>query len=1164
MLCDHDSDPSDANVQRAYEFTPAQSRGICKICGEEVTTFDLRVKVADGYLHQACEDVPARGTEVEARLCIARDSDLRGLVEEAARAVASTPEGLPAEFMSEDDQEVLSILRKHHTLSDDAAVLRASRCTEYLHTRSEVSSCRADVERALAVGAEEEVAQSAARRDAASQQHVAAAQGLLEACSCQVLSLEHAVNQNQSAQRIACRLCELLGDAVIDTDDLSDMESAVGQCISAQDEWERRQIAQSQGLRGNVKEAMKRLGTALQAYVGMLLDTSSNGTCCAGDLVDTRPLAVDLLESIAAQERWMWRLAKEYEEDISPLLRRAAWVAVKNVNMESLQHAALMEAVRGARAVVEDGAHPDQRFMQELGELSKNLRRARRAIGREEKLMSAAKDDIEEAEDYSNEEARADAVQRLTDATSKRKEYRDEIKRLEQQQQALWRTLYRLASTAYPELPAKALQEVTGSSQQGDSPLSFVDPRAARLLAPSRQKDMYDGPGGAKDMHIVSLGGRDSRNDVFHAVFGDSEACLKRFVLGRLGEAGMEGAVRTFQREINSVVKLAHDRVIKPALFFLQAEDGRLCAYVEYPWYKCGSMQQWISSLAAPEADHARAQVRIVLWDVIKALEHVHYHGIVHCDVKQANVLVELGNDGQHRGILADFDLSKDLEARKMASVSALSMASGARGTPGCLTMAPEISKGRQPDAKADLFSFGGMLLQVLFPEEADRWQQGADSDRWTVTGDPQLSKVQDSAARSLLAKVLKRDKDKRPTSSQVVSHSFFSADARAINLMQTLEQGRVHLERQQADYAAALNEHRRLVEEERQSLAEARRKMLQDLGSRQARLDLDRQSMERKESELADAGKRNQDVQEQLQAEEKRLQADREKLLAEMRRQEQELRRRELGLAQKRREEQERLAVERQKIDQCEVELAEKERQASALVRVPAYWKNKTGYHREPSAFVKEALHRFMVCSAACCNAVASKAQVVSVERIENEHLWQMYQTRKSILRKGLAASSVPKLASKTKWRPNIPSAQELDADMNEFYLFHCTSATKAGIIAEHGFDQRVSKLGGRYGAGNYFASNACKSHQYSEPSPGSGIRVMLVCRVVMGLPYCAASLHKNARRAPDNPETPGRPFDSVFAEAGVIANGDKSHNEYVIYDQSQVYPEYVVHYRV
>jgi hypothetical protein len=106
--------------------------------------------------------------------------------------------------------------------------------------------------------------------------------------------------------------------------------------------------------------------------------------------------------------------------------------------------------------------------------------------------------------------------------------------------------------------------------------------------------------------------------------------------------------------------------VIKPALFFLPAEvNGSLSAYVQYPWYECGNMNKWLDSLPAPEEIDS-PKVKVVLWDVIKAIEHVYYHGI-----KLANVLVELHSDGQHRGILADFDLNKDLEHRlREASMS--------------------------------------------------------------------------------------------------------------------------------------------------------------------------------------------------------------------------------------------------------------------------------------------------------------------------------------------------------------------------------------------------------------------------------------------------------------------------------------------------------------
>ena len=283
--------------------------------------------------------------------------------------------------------------------------------------------------------------------------------------------------------------------------------------------------------------------------------------------------------------------------------------------------------------------------------------------------------------------------------------------------------------------------------------------------------------------------------------------------------------------------------------------------------------------------------------------------------------------------------------------------------------------------------------------------------------------------------------------------------------------------------------------------------------------------------------------------------------MVSEKVKREQDLRKQEQELDRKQRVEEARLASERKKIEERKVELAKKEKDASGAVRVPIYWKNKSGFHRVGSKFVRQALQQFMVDSSVCCNTT-KQVQVVSVERIENEHLWQMYQTRRKVLQKELAAHSLAmrKLSSKTRWQPDISSTAELVDGVNEFYLFHGTSSKMAQIISEYGFDERVANMGGLYGAGSYFACNACKSHQYTSPAD----HVMLVCRVTMGMPYCAQGMYKNERRPPDNAATPGRPFDSIFAEHGVANRGTQRHNEYVVFDRYQVYPEYIVRYRV
>ena len=105
---------------------------------------------------------------------------------------------------------------------------------------------------------------------------------------------------------------------------------------------------------------------------------------------------------------------------------------------------------------------------------------------------------------------------------------------------------------------------------------------------------------------------------------------------------------------------------------------------------------------------------------------------------------------------------------------------------------------------------------------------------------------------------------------------------------------------------------------------------------------------------------------------------------------------------------------------------------------------------------------------------------------------------------------------------------------------------------------------MGGLYGAGNYFADASSKSHQYSKQTTPAGHHCMLLCRVTMGSPYLTNGTHSNERLPPDNPQTPGVPYDSIFAETGVAHGGGQLHNEYVVFKSDQVYPELLIYYTV
>jgi len=88
-----------------------------------------------------------------------------------------------------------------------------------------------------------------------------------------------------------------------------------------------------------------------------------------------------------------------------------------------------------------------------------------------------------------------------------------------------------------------------------------------------------------------------------------------------------------------------------------------------------GQVDTWVAK-SAP----GWMAVRTVMQDVVSALAHLHVNGIVHADVKPANILV--GPD--ERGKLADFDISVDsgiLSAlRAVAAVRRLSGLAAASG----------------------------------------------------------------------------------------------------------------------------------------------------------------------------------------------------------------------------------------------------------------------------------------------------------------------------------------------------------------------------------------------------------------------------------------------------------------------------------------------------
>ncbi|CAK9091167.1 unnamed protein product [Durusdinium trenchii] len=129
--------------------------------------------------------------------------------------------------------------------------------------------------------------------------------------------------------------------------------------------------------------------------------------------------------------------------------------------------------------------------------------------------------------------------------------------------------------------------------------------------------------------------------------------------------------------------------------------------------------------------------------------------------------------------------------------------------------------------------------------------------------------------------------------------------------------------------------------------------------------------------------------------------------------------------------------------------------------------------------------------------------------------------------------------------------SVKELSLKANELWLFHGTRESAAECITENEFQVRMAgtNRGTMFGPGIYLADSVTKSDEYTDPDP-TGLRTMILCRCTMG-------------RAVQQ-EGGGRECMKVCHAGGFHSvKGRRAYNEYIVYDENQVYPEYIIWYR-
>ncbi|WP_433685083.1 serine/threonine-protein kinase [Nocardia sp. CA-119907] len=214
-----------------------------------------------------------------------------------------------------------------------------------------------------------------------------------------------------------------------------------------------------------------------------------------------------------------------------------------------------------------------------------------------------------------------------------------------------------------------------------------------------------------------------------------------------------------FLREAEHIALLDHPNIV--TVYDRGSEDDQLWISMQY--IDGGDAAKAVRTRGALLPDRA---VRIIS-EAAKGLDYAHAHGVLHRDVKPANILLGRPTGGQEeRVVLADFGIAKALEDTQGLTGKGMPPATLAYTAPERFTMSTAL------DARADVYSLGCTLYHLLtgsLPYSGTATQLMRAHTEAPIPQPSRVPAARDtglpSAMDSVIAQALAKNPDDRPPS---------------------------------------------------------------------------------------------------------------------------------------------------------------------------------------------------------------------------------------------------------------------------------------------------------------------------------------------------------------------------------------------------------------
>lgn len=268
----------------------------------------------------------------------------------------------------------------------------------------------------------------------------------------------------------------------------------------------------------------------------------------------------------------------------------------------------------------------------------------------------------------------------------------------------------------------------------------------------------------------TSLGRYEIRGVLGHGGMGTVlhafDPLLKRSLAIKVIRAKLldQGMAERLVREAQAAAAVEHDHIVP--VYAVEVYGGVPCLMM--PLLRGLTLKHRLEETSGPLP---LVEILRIGREAASGLAAAHAVGLIHCDIKPANLWLEAPRD---RVKVLDFGLAivRDDQESESAEIA---------GTPGYL--APEQARGEPLDSRTDVFSLGCVLYRMATGEAPFSGERHLRA-LWTVVSAPprpvaQLNSAVPAELSDLIGRMLSRDPQHRPASAAAVAEALEALELR-------------------------------------------------------------------------------------------------------------------------------------------------------------------------------------------------------------------------------------------------------------------------------------------------------------------------------------------------------------------------------------------------